>query len=250
MAFPFGSGYSEDERVCGAHSSGGLPFPDQETFAYVKMSIKDPFCGLSHAFGALLAVVGLVTLILLANGDPLRVTSFAVYGVTLILLYVASALYHSLKVNEKLTSALYGLDRAAIYALIAGTYTPVCLVGLGGGWGWSLFGVVWGLAFTGILIDVISRRRTPNWLQALLYLITGWLAVIAIRPLLHALSIPALIWLAAGCIIYTGGAIICVLDRPRLKPGHFGAHDLWHALVLAGSACHFAVMLHLAHATP
>ena len=90
----------------------------------------------------------------------------------------------------------------------------------------------------------------PKARQALLYLVMGWLAVIAVRPLLHALSLPALIWLAAGCVIYTGGAVICVLDRPRLKPGHFGAHELWHALVLAGSACHFAVMLHLAQSAP
>ncbi len=209
-----------------------------ESYCY----LKDPFCGMSHAVGAVLALCGLVYLLIKSNGDPWRVTSFAVYGVTLFLLYTASALYHSLRVSPKAEDALYGFDRAAIYALIAGTYTPICLVALPMGWGWSLFGVVWGLAITGILIDVISRRRTPHWLQAVLYLLTGWVALVAIGPLFRSLPLAALGWLAAGCLIYTVGAVICVTERPRIRPGVFGAHELWHVLVLAGSACHFVVM--------
>ena len=209
--------------------------------------LKHPFSGLSHAAGAVLAIAGLVFLIIQSHGDPWRITSFAVYGATLILLYVASALYHLLPVGPRATDALFGLDRAAIYALIAGTYTPVCLLALPGAWGWSLFGVVWGLAITGILIDVISRRRTPDWLQALLYLATGWLALVAIGPLLRSLPWPALACLAGGSLVYTVGAVICVRERPHLRPGVFGAHDLWHVLVLAGSACHFALMLFLLH---
>jgi hemolysin III len=214
----------------------------------VKLPLKDPFSGLSHAAGALLAVVGLVVLIIESQGDPLRVSSFAVYGGTLVLLYVASALYHSLRVGPRASDALYGFDRAAIFALIAGTYTPICLLGLGGGWGLGLFVAVWGFAAIGIIVDIIARRRTPHWLQALLYLMTGWLAVLAVGPLVRALSLPALLLLAAGCIIYTAGAVICVTEKPRLRPGIFGAHDLWHVLVLAGSACHFAMMLLLPRA--
>jgi hemolysin III len=208
--------------------------------------LKDPFCGVSHAVGALLALCGLIFLLVESKGDPWRVTSFAIYGATLFILYTASSLYHSLRVSSKAEDALLGFDRAAIYALIAGTYTPICLVALPTGWGWSLLGVVWGLAITGILIDVISRRRTPNWLQAVLYLLTGWVALIAIGPLVRALPIAALGWLGAGCLIYTVGAVICVTERPRIRPGVFGAHELWHVLVLAGSVCHFVVMAFIA----
>jgi len=211
-----------------------------------RFRIKDPFCGVSHGIGALLAVAGMVVLIVLARGKPWQITSFAIYGATLILLYVASALYHSLPVGPRAESALFSLDRAAIYALIAGTYTPLCLVVLPAGWGWSLFGIVWGLAVVGIVVDIVSRRRTPDWLQALLYLGTGWLALIAIEPLVRSLTLAALAWLVAGCVIYSVGAVICVTNRPRLRPGIFSAHDLWHVLVLAGSICHFVVMLLLA----
>lgn len=204
--------------------------------------MKDPFSGLSHLVGAILSLVGLIVLVNVAWGKPWHLTSFAVYGTTLVVLYTASSLYHLLPVNPRIEDRLYGFDRAAIYALIAGTYTPICLVALRGGWGWSLFGVVWGLALCGIVVDLIARRRIPNGVQALLYLATGWVALVAIGPLLRALPGAALLWLLAGCLLYTGGAVICVVDRPRLRPGIFGAHDLWHVLVMAGSACHFVLM--------
>jgi len=208
---------------------------------------NDPVCGLSHALGAALAVAGLIVLIVLAQGRPLHVTSFAVYGATLVTLYVASSLYHSLHgVGEKAQGALYGFDRAAIYALIAGTYTPVCLIALPPAWGWSLFGVVWGLAVAGIVIDIVAKRRVPHWLQAILYLATGWVLLIALKPLLAVLSPVALTYLFAGCLIYTVGAVICVQDKLHLKPGVFGAHELWHVMVIAASACHFALMVLLA----
>lgn len=213
-----------------------------------RFRLKDPFCGVSHGIGALLAIAGLVFLIIESHGDPWRITSFAIYGVTLFVLYLASALYHSLRVGPRAEGALYGFDRAAIYALIAGTYTPICLVALPAGWGWSLLGTVWGLAIVGITIDVISRRRAPDWLQGLMYLATGWVAIVAIGPLVRSLPVAALGWLAAGCVIYTAGAVICVTDRPKIKPGVFSAHEIWHVLVIAGSVCHFIVMALLARA--
>lgn len=196
--------------------------------------------------GAALALIGLVVLIVLSRGRPLHLTSFAVYGTTLVVLYVASTLYHSLRVNQRAEDALYGFDRAAIYALIAGTYTPVCLLALPPVWGWPLFGVVWGLAVAGILIDVFLRRRIPDWVQAVLYLLTGWPILVALGPLFRALSPAGIAWLFAGCVLYTVGAVICVKDRPHLKPPHFDAHALWHVLVLAASVCHFILMVLLA----
>jgi hemolysin III len=204
---------------------------------------KHPFSGLSHLFGAALSLVGVAFLLWAAWGDPARVAAFAVYGVSLVFLYAASGLYHLLRLPPRHEETLYGLDRAAIYGLIAGTYTPICLIALPRAWGWPLLAVVWGLAVVGILADILSRRRAPDWLQAILYLLTGWAVLAALGPLVRSLPLPALLWLGAGCLIYTVGAVICVTDRPRLRPGIFGAHDLWHVLVLAGSVCHFVVML-------
>jgi hemolysin III len=204
--------------------------------------LKHPFSGLSHLTGAVLSLAGLLVLLVAARGKPWHTVSFAIYGAALVFAYTASALYHLLRLSPAKEAHLYGLDRAAIYTLIAGTYTPLCLVALPASWGWSLLGVVWGLAVVGILVDILSRRRTPDWLQAALYLVTGWIAVVALGPLVRSLPLAGLGWLLAGCLIYTVGAVICVIDRPRLRPGVFGAHDLWHVLVLAGSTCHFVMM--------
>jgi hemolysin III len=205
--------------------------------------LKHPFSGLSHVTGGLLSIAGLVLLMVAAHGRPWHTVAFAIYGATLIFLYTASALFHLLRLSPAQEEGLFGLDRAAIYTLIAGTYTPICLLVLPKAWGWSILGVVWGLAAVGIVVDVLSRRRAPDWLQAALYLVMGWVALIAIKPLVHNLPTGALVLLAAGCLIYTVGAVVCVTNRPRLWPGRFGAHDLWHLLVIAGSVCHFLLML-------
>jgi hemolysin III len=192
--------------------------------------------------GAFLGVAALVVLVVLARGRPWHVSSFAIYGASLILLYTASALYHSLPVSERNVERLRIFDHASIYILIAGTYTPICLVPLRGGWGWSLFGVVWSLALIGGLLKIVWRTA-PEWIGFVLYLIMGWLAVIALGPLARVLTGAGMGWLLAGGIVYSIGAVIYASERPRLWPGVFGAHDLWHLFVLGGSACHFVVML-------
>jgi hemolysin III len=206
------------------------------------MRLKDPFSGLSHLGGALLSIAGLVLLVVLARGKPWHVTSFSIYGATLILLYTASALYHLLPVGGVHEERLFAFDQVAIFALIAGTYTPVCLVPLRGPWGWSLLGVVWGLGLAGIATR-LGWRKAPQWLYLGLYVVMGWLCLVALAPLVRALPGPGLAWLAAGGVLYTVGAVVFATQRPRLWPGKFGSHDLWHVFVLAGSACHFVVML-------
>jgi hemolysin III len=232
---------NEAQGLTGTAAAGRAEFPEA-TRVLIKKYLKDPFSGLSHLAGALLSLLGLFVLLDAAWGKPWHLVSFAIYGVTLVLLYTASGLYHLLKLNPRAEGALYGLDRAAIYALIAGTYTPICLVALRGGWGWSLFAAVWGLAVVGIVIDIVSRRRMPDWLTALFYLVMGWMALVAVGPLTRTLPVPALLLLLAGCVIYTAGAVVCVTDKPHPRPGLFHAHDLWHVMVLAGSACHFVLM--------
>lgn len=206
--------------------------------------LREPFSGLSHLAGAALSVAGLVVLLWLARGRPWHVSAFAIYGASLIALYLASAVYHLLPVGPKWVQRLLAVDQAAIFLLIAGTYTPLCLLTLRGPWGFSLLGVVWGLAFLGITLR-FAWRSAPPWLCLILYLIMGWLCLVAIVPLVQLLSPEAMGWLVAGGVVYSLGAVVFAIERPRLWPGKFGAHDLWHCMVLGGSACHFVVMLFL-----
>ncbi|MBB6051459.1 PAQR family membrane homeostasis protein TrhA [Armatimonas rosea] len=204
--------------------------------------LKDPFSALSHAVGALLGIVGLVLLLVWSHGKPWHTTAFSIYGATLILLFVSSALYHSLSVSEKVENILYGLDRTGIYLLIAGTYTPLCLIPLRGVWGWTLLGIIWGLAIIGIIVDWATQCKAPHWLQGVLFVLMGWVFLIAIGPMLKTMTLAQLAWLGAGGLIYSLGAGICV-KYPKPTPGRaFDYHDFWHLLVLIASACHFVLM--------
>lgn len=211
--------------------------------------VREPFNGLSHLAGALLALAGLLFLIAVSVGKPWHLAGFAIYGVSLVLLFVASTLYHSLPVCPRGIEKLLCFDQVAIYLLIAGTYTPLCLVPLRGPWGWSLLGVVWGIALLGITLR-LAWRAAPAWLPLPIYLLMGWLCVVVLKPLGGALPPGAMGWLCLGGIVYTVGAAVLVLDRPRLWPGRFGAHELWHLFVIGGSACHFVVMLRFVAPSP
>ena len=204
--------------------------------------IKDPFCGLSHLAGTLLAIAALVVLLILADGRPWHTTGFAIYGGSLILLYAASAACHSVHCAPAKADRLDRFDHAAIFLLIAGTYTPLCLVPLRGVWGWSLLGIEWALAATGIVLIGFNLVRS-EWVRVVVYVLMGWMALIFLGPLARVLPAAAIGWLLAGGLVYTVGAVIYALDRPHLWPGKFTAHDLWHVLVLAGSACHFVALL-------
>jgi hemolysin III len=193
---------------------------------------------ITHLIGAALALAGLVVLVVVAaqQGDPWKIVSFSVYGATLFLLYGASTLYHSLRGRAK--AVFRKIDHVAIYLLIAGTYTPFLLVTLRGGWGWSLFGVLWGLAMLGIVLEFLPRRGT-RVLSVSIYFLMGWLVVIALNPLWAALASMGLAWLVAGGLFYTVGAIFYGLDK---KLRH--AHGIWHLFVMAGSASHYFAILY------
>ncbi len=204
--------------------------------------IKDPFCGLSHWLGALLAIGGLFALIAAGSGSAWRTTALVIYGVSLILLFTSSALAHSIRCSAHIEQRLTRLDCAAIFLLIAGTYTPVCLISLRGPWGYSLLIGEWTLALVGAFAVLFGRGRS-TLPRTLIYLGMGWMGLIAGIPVIHVLSAPALAWLFAGGAAYSIGAVIFVLNRPHLWPGRFVAHDLWHVMVLVGSACHFVMIL-------
>jgi hemolysin III len=206
--------------------------------------LREPVNALTHGVGALLGVVGLATLLVLADGDPLKTVAAGVYGVSLVLLFLASTLLHALRVGSRALRALRLFDHAAIFGLIAGSYTPLTLVSLqerSVTLAWSLFGVVWGLALLGILFKVVWLHA-PRWISVGLYLLLGWMALIAIGPLVAVLPPAALGWLVAGGLAYTVGAIVYATRRPDPFPRVFGYHELWHLFVLAGAASHFVLI--------
>jgi hemolysin III len=204
--------------------------------------LKEPFCGVSHLTGAVLSVGALAALMIAAAGRPWHVIGFGIFGMSLILLYLASGLYHTLRVPPAEETRLQRLDHAAIFLLIAGTYAPVCLVSLHGIWGWSLLAVEYALCIAGV-VGSVKRRPISDWTRIILYLVMAYVALVALGPLHAALTGAGLAWLLAGGAVYTVGTVIFGLDKPHLWPGRFSAHDLWHVFVLAGSACHFVMML-------
>ncbi|MBK6569237.1 PAQR family membrane homeostasis protein TrhA [Candidatus Aalborgicola defluviihabitans] len=201
------------------------------------MYYGERFNSISHLVGAGLAVLGSVLLIVPAArlGDPWKIVSFSIYGAMLIALYVASTLYHSVRGRAK--AILQKFDHCSIYLLIAGSYTPFALVSLRGVWGWSLLGAVWTLALVGILQEIWFAKGA-RVLSLVIYLLMGWLALVAIVPLWTALSPAGFAWLAAGGLFYTVGIIFYVADQ-RVRHGH----GVWHLFVLGGSSCHFFTVL-------
>ena len=192
----------------------------------------------THGVAAAFAVAAIPLLVVSAvkNGDALHIVSFSIFGASLFLLYMASAVCHALP-NGKAKEVFEILDHCAIYLLIAGTYTPFLLVSLGGAWGWSLFGVIWGLALFGILFKSIFGIKYPM-ASNLLYLVMGWLVVIAIKPMMNSIPSAGLAWLLAGGLAYTFGVVFFVADS-KWRFAHF----IWHIFVVVGSACHFVAVI-------
>ena len=194
---------------------------------------EEIFHGITHGIGAVLSIAGLVILVVLAvqMGDVWRIVSFSIYGGSLTLLYLASTLYHSFQ-DERLKQFFRHFDHLSIFLLIAGTYTPVTLISLRGAWGWTLFALIWGFAVSGIVYELLFLGRY-KWITMSIYLGMGWLAVVAIKPMLTMVPRGLFWWLLAGGLCYTGGVFFYAREKMRYH------HVLWHLFVLFGSACHF-----------
>ncbi len=204
---------------------------------------KDPISGLTHLAGALLALAGTLVLIVPAfrNGETVKAVSFLIFGLSLILLYSASATYHLLRLDEKGNLILRRIDHMMIYLLIAGTYTPICLVALRGAWGWGLLSVIGGLAVAGVILTLFVIN-TPRWVTVSIYITMGWMALAAFVPLIKALPVGGVIGIVLGGVFYTVGAVVYARKKPDPFPGVFGFHEIWHLFVMAGSLCHYGVM--------
>jgi len=204
---------------------------------------NEPLSALTHLAGVLLSIVGLVLMIVFAvkYGQAIHVVGFVIFGASLILLYSASTAYHFLPIATKAKRVLQRIDHSMIFVLIAGTYTPICLAIPDKAWGWSLFGVVWGIAVLGIILKSTGIMMR-GWVSTLLYIVMGWLALIAIYPLMQWLTTGALVWLFVGGAFYTIGCIFYALDKRVHRTQWFGMHEVFHVFVLAGSVSHFWLM--------
>lgn len=211
----------------------------------IKKHVKDPGSAITHFIGMLMAVFAAVPLIIKATHEPspIYVVSIAIYAASLILLYAASTTYHTFDRSEKINTILKKIDHMMISVLIAGSYTPICLLVLGGRLGIILLAIVWSIAIAGILIKAFWVY-CPKWVSSVLYIGMGWTCVLAFTQLLNSMSPAAFGWLLAGGLIYTVGGIIYALKLPifNMKHKDFGSHEIFHLFVMGGSICHFVVM--------
>lgn len=207
--------------------------------------LREPVNSLTHWAGAVLALIGLIALLVISWGTLAKVISLTIYGTSLIFLFSASATYHMVQAKEKALELFRKIDHAAIYCLIAGTYTPFCVIAFSGFWQWGMLSMIWSLALIGILVKVFYIRA-PRWLNAGIYLIMGWLCVAAIGQMLAVLPVWVLGWLFVGGVVYTLGAIVYVTKIFNFVPGIFGFHEIWHIFVMLAAAAHFIAVLGIA----
>jgi len=214
---------------------------ENASIASMNMAYQEKANTITHGIGTLLSIAGFIALLFIAisRGNIWRIISFSVYGISLVILYLSSTIYHGLP-NTKIKKIFQVFDHSAIYLLIAGSYTPITLISLHGAWGWTLFGLVWGIALIGILMKAFFFNKTQV-ISVILYIFMGLLILIAIKPLFQAIPIEMLLWIIAGGIFYLTGIFFFL--APKI-PYH---HTIWHIFVLGGSITHFlAILLYLA----
>lgn len=206
--------------------------------------LRDPVSGLTHLLGVVLSVIGAAVLIVGAvrGATVWHIVAFSVFGASLLLLYTASTLYHLLPLSERGTAILRRIDHIMIFVLIAGTYTPICLIALRGFWGWLLLGVIWAVALLGLVMKLVWFDA-PRWLYTSFYVLMGLIVVGFLPLLVHLIPAAAIEWIIAGGVLYIIGAVIYGTKLPALNFSKaFGFHEIFHLFVLGGSFCHYWVM--------
>ena len=211
----------------------------------LSLFVKDPGSALTHFIGMIMAAIAALPLLAVAarHDSYHEVAAFAIFAGSMILLYAASTIYHTFNISEKMNKILRKADHMMIFILIAGTYTPVCLIAIRGTIGYTLLAIVWGIAIFGIILKALWVN-CPKWVSSLLYIGMGWTCVLAFTQILNSLSREAFMWLLTGGIIYTIGGIIYALKLPIFNSRHenFGSHEIFHLFVMGGSFCHFVLM--------
>ena len=211
----------------------------------MKKKIKDPGSAATHFIGWMMALLAAFPLILKAaqTPDKIHVVSLFIFIASMIALYAASTIYHTLNISERINKRLKKIDHMMIFVLIAGTYTPICLIALRGPVGYGLLAIVWSIAILGIIFKMFWVT-CPKWVSSVLYISMGWVCFLAFTKIINALSKEAFLWLFVGGIIYTIGGIIYALKLPIFNGKHkyFGSHEIFHLFVMGGSFCHFILM--------
>ena len=208
-------------------------------------NIREPVNSLTHWAAAVLALIGLIALLTVSWGTPVKVISVAIYGASLIFLFSASAAYHTVNRKDKVLEIFRKVDHAAIFLLIAGTYTPFCMLGFSGFWQWGILTIVWSLALIGIVVKIFYIH-SPRWLNAGIYVLMGWIGITAAGQIFTALPLWVIGWLVAGGVIYTMGAVVYSTKLFNFVPGVFGFHEIWHIFVMIAAAAHFVAIMGLA----
>ena len=203
---------------------------------------REPVSGFTHLGGAIAAIIGMILLVALTREDTAKMISMGVYGLSATALFLASTVMHLSYGSPRLQDWLRSLDHAAIYLLIAGTYTPICYNVLTGTWRWGMLGLIWLLALGGIIYKLATRHRAHTALSTAFYVAMGWAALLVLPRALELLPLGALLLIVAGGVIYSLGAVVFATRRPNFHP-QFGHHEVWHLFVLAGFALHFAAIL-------
>jgi hemolysin III len=204
--------------------------------------LREPVSGLTHLGGAIAAFFGQIAMLIVGWGGTAKIVSIVVYTTSLIGLFAASAVYHMVKAKPKVIEVLRKVDHSAIYLLIAGTYTPICINAFTGFWRWGLLSIIWSLAGIGILVKIFVIQA-PRWLTAGVYIVMGWLCIAAVGEMVATLPAFVLTWLVVGGVIYTLGAIVYITKKMDFWPGVFGFHEVWHIFVLFGALAHFVAVM-------
>lgn len=206
----------------------------------ISRRFRDPVSGFTHLAGAILGLIGLLYLLARSaqHGSLRHSVAFGIFGVSVVLLYTSSAFYHLLNVSDSARVVFRKIDHSMIFVLIAGSYTPFCLIPLEGSTGWILFAIVWAFVVLGLFVK-LYWLHAPRWISVGIYLAMGWLAVLVFQPLSQSLTSSGFFWLVAGGLFYSVGAVIYALKKPDPFPGVFGFHEIWHLFVLAGTVSHF-----------
>lgn len=204
--------------------------------------LREPVNGLTHFGAAIAAAAGLIVLLVVSHDDGRKLVSLLIYGLSLLLMFSASSIYHLVKAKPRTIQALRKLDHAAIYLLIAGSYTPFCLNLFTGFWKWGLLAIVWSLAIIGIVVKLFTINA-PRWVSAAVYVGMSWLSLAAINEMLAVVPVSGLVWLFVGGLIFTLGAIVYATKTMNFVPGVFGFHEVWHIFVILGCLCHYVAIL-------
>ena len=202
---------------------------------------REPVNGFTHLGAAIAAVIGLGLLLYLSRTSLVLMTVLLIYGISLIMMFTASSIYHLVKGGPTVMQRLRKLDHTAIYFLIAGTYTPICFYFFDGFWRWGILATIWALAFAGIIVKMFVINA-PRWVTAGIYLVMGWLAVIGFGQIITNMPASAITWLVLGGVFFSVGAIVYITKRPNFFPTVFGFHEIWHIFVILGCLAHFILI--------